>query len=299
MCLAVSLLGGVVVFGIYSAALLAIGGVGFTLQFGVTNVLNLSFGAILTSCIFVEYAVTGHSTNLWLAMLVGGASGALISLLVGHVLVGAFLRRGATGFSIAMVTIALSLVVQFGLEAIQGPFILAFPANYGSGVKILGVVLSGEQLVTVAVAVVVMVGVHLLLRLTKLGLAMRATAADTSLTRNCGVSPARTRAIAWLLSGALCGLCGVLLGIGEGSFSSSTGSDFFITLAAAAVLGGIGKPYGAMVGSLVVGIVSQAAAAVISPSYKTIAAWVILIAVLVVRPQGIFAEFASERELVA
>ena len=160
-------------------------------------------------------------------------------------------------------------------------------------------VLSSGQLTTIIVAVVAMAAVHLLLRMTKLGLAMRATAADVSLTRSCGVSPARTRAVAWLVSGALCGLCGVLLGIGEGSFSSTTGSDFFITLAAAAVLGGIGKPYGAMLGALVIGIMSQAAAAVISPSYKTIAAWIILIAVLVLRPQGILAEFAAERELVA
>ena len=294
-----TLLLGIVIFGIYSAALLAIGGVGFTLQFGVTNVLNLAFGSILTACIFAEYGLTGHSTNIWIAMAVGAASGAVISLLLGQVVVGAFLRRGATGFGIAMVTIAISLMVQFGLEAIQGPFILAYTASTQSTMNIGGVVLSSGQLTTIIVAVVVMVAVHLLLRTTKLGLAMRATAADVSLTRGCGVSPARTRAVAWLLSGALCGICGVLLGIGEGSFSSSTGSDFFITLAAAAVLGGIGKPYGAMIGALLIGIMSQAAAAVISPSYKTIAAWIILIAVLVLRPQGILAEFASERELVA
>lgn len=294
-----TLLLGIVIFGVYSAALLAIGGVGFTLQFGVTNVLNLAFGSILTACIFAEYGLTGHSSNIWIAMAVGAASGAVISLLLGHVVVGAFLRRGATGFGIAMVTIAISLMVQFGLEAIQGPFILAYTASTHSTMNIGGVVLSSGQLTTIIVAVVVMVAVHLLLRTTKLGLAMRATAADVSLTRGCGVSPARTRAVAWLLSGALCGVCGVLLGIGEGSFSSSTGSDFFITLAAAAVLGGIGKPYGAMIGALLIGIMSQAAAAVISPSYKTIAAWIILIAVLVLRPQGILAEFASERELVA
>jgi branched-chain amino acid transport system permease protein/neutral amino acid transport system permease protein len=232
-------------------------------------------------------------------MAVGAASGAVISLLIGHVVVGAFLRRGASGFGIAMVTIAISLMVQFGLEAIQGPYILAYTASTHATMNIGGVVLSSGQLTAIIVAVVVMVAVHLLLRTTKLGLAMRATAADVSLTRSCGVSPARTRAVAWLISGALCGVCGVLLGTGEGSFSSSTGSDFFITLAAAAVLGGIGKPYGAMIGALLIGIMSQAAAAVISPSYKTIAAWIILVAVLVLRPQGILAEFASERELIA
>jgi branched-subunit amino acid ABC-type transport system permease component len=287
------------IFGIYSASLLAIGGVGFTLQFGVTNVLNLAFGSLLTASIFIEYGLTSRSTNLWVAIGVGAASGAVLSFLVGHVVVGAFLRRGASGIGIAMVTIAISLMVQFSLEAIQGPFIFAYTASTPSTVSIGGVVVSSSQLTVIGIAVVAMIAIHMLLRMTRLGLAMRATAADVSLTRGCGVSPARTRAAAWLLSGALCGVCGVLLGIGEGSFSSSTGSDFFITLAAAAVLGGIGKPYGAMLGALLIGIVSQAAAAVISPSYKTIAAWAILIAVLILRPQGILAEFASERELVA
>lgn len=289
----------IILFGIYSAALLAIGGVGFSMQFGVTNVLNLSYGAILTASIFVEYGVTGHSNNIWLAMLVGIASGAVISFVLGHIVIGAFLRRGASGFSIAMVTIALGLMIQFTLEAIQGPEIESFASTTSSGITVDGVNLSGEQIITIVVAVVAMVIIHLLLRLTRLGLMMRATADDVSLTRSCGVSPARTRAIAWVVSGGLCGLCGVLLGLGEGTFSSATGGDVFITLAAAAVLGGVGKPYGAMIGALLIGIVSEASAAIISPSYKTIAAWVILVVVLMLRPQGIFAEFASDRELVA
>ena len=68
----------VLIFGVYSAALLAIGAVGFTLQFGVTNVLNLAYGSILTACIFAEYGLTGHSTNIWVAMAVGAAGGALL-----------------------------------------------------------------------------------------------------------------------------------------------------------------------------------------------------------------------------
>jgi branched-chain amino acid transport system permease protein/neutral amino acid transport system permease protein len=296
----VTILVSIIMFGAYSAALLAIGAVGFTMQFGVTNVLNLAYGGIMTTAIFVEYYVTGHSTNVWLAMLVGGAAGAAMSFIVGFVIVGAFLRRGAGGFSIAMVTIGLGLMIQFTLEAIQGPFIDAFTSsNTTTAIRISGVNLSSEQLAAIGVAVAAMVVIHLVLRMTKLGLSMRATADDASLTRSCGVSPARTRALAWLLSGAMCGICGVFLGIGVGTFSSTTGSDFFITAAAAAVIGGVGKPYGAMIGALIVGVVSQGSAVIISPAYTAISAWVILVAVLIVRPQGIFAEFAAERELVA
>jgi branched-chain amino acid transport system permease protein/neutral amino acid transport system permease protein len=290
----------IILFGVYSAALYAIGAVGFTLQFGVTNVLNLAFGSLITASIFVEYYVTGHSSNLWLAMLVGGAGGALLSFLVGFVIVGAFMRRGAGGFSIAMVTIGLGLMIEYTLEAIQGPFIDSYVSSNNRNVlSIAGVNLDSQQVITIGVAVALMLVIHLLLRRTKLGLAMRATADDVSLTRGCGVSPARTRALAWLVSGAMCGICGVLLGIGIGTFGSTTGSDFFITAAAAAIVGGVGKPYGAMLGALIVGLVSQGSAAIISPAYSSIAAWVLLIAFLLFRPQGIFATYAAQRELVA
>lgn len=290
----------IVLFGLYSASLYAIGGVGFTLQFGVTNVLNLAYGALITSSIFVEYYLTGHSTNLWLAMGVGAGAGAVLSLVVGFVIVGAFVRRGSGGFGIAMVTIALGLVIQYTLEAIQGPVVNSFTSsNQGTLVSISGVNLDTQQVTTIGVAVVLMLVVHLLLRLTKLGLAMRATADDVALTRVSGVSPARTRALAWVVSGALCGICGVLLGIGIGTFDASIGNDFFITAAAAAIAGGVGKPYGAMLGALIVGVITQASSAIISPAFSSISAWVLLIAFLVLRPQGIFATYAAQREIVA
>lgn len=289
----------IVLFGIYTSALLAIGSVGFSMQFGVTNVLNLAYGSILTSCIFVEYWITGHSSNVWLAMLTGAVAGAVISFVIGHLVIGAFLNRGASGFSIAMVTIGIALMIEFTLEAIQGPYIDTFSSNATSALSIAGVSLSSEQIVAIGIAAAAMVVVYLLLRLTKLGLAMRATADDAALSRSCGISPSLTRAAAWMLSGALCGICGVLLGLDEGTFSSTTGDAIFVTIAAAAVVGGIGKPYGAMVGALLVGLVSEGSAALISPSYKSIAAWVLLIAVLMFRPQGIFAEYAARRELVA
>jgi branched-subunit amino acid ABC-type transport system permease component len=286
------------VFGCYTAALLAVGAVGFTLQYGVTNVLNLSYGGIMTSAIFVDYAVGRGNPNIWLAIAVGAGWGALMTWVIGHYLISAFVRRGTSLFGMAMVTIALGLVIEFGLESIQGPLILSYQVQHASLVHLGSVIVSVEQLVIIGAAVVIMLAVHALLRYTRLGLAMRATAADPSLTRACGVATGRVRGMAWLVSGALCGITGVFLGITQGSFSSSTGGDFFITLVAAAIVGGIGKPYGAMVGALIVGLVSEGAAAVISPDYKYVVAFVILVVVLMVRPQGIFAEYASSRELV-
>jgi branched-subunit amino acid ABC-type transport system permease component len=133
-----------------------------------------------------------------------------------------------------------------------------------------------------------MLGLHLLLTRTTLGKAMRATSSNRTLARSCGISTARVTDIAWLISGALCGAAGVALAITTVSFDFTLGSLFLIPMIAAAVLGGIGQPYGAMLGGLIVGVSSEVFAAEGNPNYKDIIAFAILIAVLLIRPRGLF-----------
>ena len=92
---------------------------------------------------------------------------------------------------------------------------------------------------------------------------------------------------AWLMSGFLCGLGGVALGIELGAFEPTTAADFLVIIIAAAVLGGIGRPLGAMLGALIVSVASEAIATAISPVYKSTVGLGLLVLVLLVRPQGI------------
>jgi branched-chain amino acid transport system permease protein/neutral amino acid transport system permease protein len=156
-----------------------------------------------------------------------------------------------------------------------------------------------NELLIMGMAVVAMAGIHLVLRYTRIGKAMRATAGDPALARSCGIPTGRVIDLAWLASGALCGLAGVSLAITLATFTAGTGSAFLVPIIAAAVLGGIGQPYGAMLGALTVGIVSEVSAVYISPQYKSVAAFTILILVLVIRPHGIFAELSASRGLAA
>jgi branched-chain amino acid transport system permease protein/neutral amino acid transport system permease protein len=103
----------------------------------------------------------------------------------------------------------------------------------------------------------------------------------------------------WLLSGLLCGLAGVALVTELGSFDFTTGSVFLIPVIAAAVLGGVGQPYGAMLGALVIGLATELYATYVDPTYKDVVAFLVLIVVLLIRPQGIFAEVASQKEVAA
>jgi len=286
-------------FGIVTASILAVAGVGFTLQFGVTNILNLAYGDIMTAAAFVAYLVTSAGLSVWLALVTGAAFGSVFSVLLNRCIYTPFVRRGTRLFGMIIVTIAVSLMVQNGLLAIFGASFFSLKMPHPSSVHIAGMVFTTVQLAIIAIAVVAMLLIHLLLRYTKLGKAMRATAADPDLARNCGIATDRVIDLAWAISGALCGLAGVILVMNVTAFTETTGAQFLIPIVAVAVLGGIGQPYGAMLGALVIGITSEVAAAIFNPEYKDVVAFVILVIVLLARPQGILSEVAARKEVAA
>jgi branched-chain amino acid transport system permease protein/neutral amino acid transport system permease protein len=119
---------------------------------------------------------------------------------------------------------------------------------------------------------------------------MRATAANPGLARNCGIPTRRVIDVAWLITGALCGVAGTVAGMNSDSFSVANGSEFLIPIIAAAVLGGAGHPYGAMIGAVIIGLMTEISAAVISPQYKQVAAFAALVLVMMLRPQGLLAK---------
>lgn len=286
-------------FGIVTASILAVAGVGFTLQFGVTNILNLAYGDIMTAAAFVAYLVTSAGLSVWLALVAGAVFGSVFSVLLNRCIYTPFVRRGTRLFGMIIVTIAVSLIVQNGLLAIFGANFFSLKMPRPTSVHIAGMAFTTVQLAIIAIAAVAMLLIHLLLRYTKLGKAMRATAADPDLARNCGIATDRVIDLAWAISGGLCGLAGVILVMNVTAFTDTTGAQFLIPIVAVAVLGGIGQPYGAMLGALVIGITTEVAAAIFSPEYKDVVAFVILVIVLLARPQGILSEVATRKEVAA
>ena len=286
-------------FGIVTASILAVAGVGFTLQFGVTNILNLAYGDIKTAAAFVAYLVTSAGLSVWMALVAGAAFGSVFSVLLNRCIYTPFIRRGTRLFGMIIVTIAVSLIVQNSLLAIFGANFFSLQLPRAASVHIAGMVFTTLQLAIIGIAAAAMLVIHVLLRYTKLGKAMRATAADPDLARNCGIATDRVIDIAWAISGALCGLAGVILVENVTAFTDTTGAQFLIPIVAVAVLGGIGQPYGAMLGALVIGIASEVAAAIFNPEYKDVVAFVILVIVLLARPQGILSEVATRKEVAA
>jgi branched-subunit amino acid ABC-type transport system permease component len=286
-------------FGLVTASILAVAAVGFTLQFGVTNILNLAYGDIMTASAFVGYEATTHGANIWIAVAACALFGAVASMLLNRLLYTPFVRHGTKLFGMIIVTIAVSLIIQNGLQAIWGSSFFSLKFSPGASHHVSSMVFTNSQLGLMGIAVVAMAVIYAMLRFTKLGKAMRATAADPVLARSCGIATDRVIDVAWLTSGALCGIAGIALAMNVTSFTSTTGGTFLIAIVAAAVLGGVGHPYGAMVGALTIGLSSEVAAGLFAPSYKQVVAFAVLVLVLLVRPQGIFSEVATQKEVAA
>jgi len=286
-------------FGLVTASILALAAVGFTLQYAVTNVLNLAYGDLMTASAYVGYFVNHHGGSIAESLLAGAAFGAVSAYLLNRLLCTPFLRRGTSFGGLVIVTLSVGIIVQNILLAVGGATFFTYKFNVGSTVHPLGFVLNTSQLMIMGLGLGAMIVVQLLLTQTRLGKAMRATAADPELARNCGIATDRVIDLAWAISGALCGLAGVILVMNVTAFTDTTGSAFLIPIVAVAVLGGIGQPYGAMLGALVIGLASELAAAIISPDYKDVVAFVILVIVLLARPQGILSEIATRKEVAA
>lgn len=274
-------------FGLVTASILAIAAVGFTMQFGITNILNLAYGDLMTAAAFVAYVMNQFGINIWIGIVGGGIFGAVASVALNRWVYGPFLRRGTSPFGMVIVSLAMGLMIQNLLLGIGGPTAFAYQMDPGPNLRAGALVLTASQVGIMAISIAAMVAIFLLLTRTRLGKAMRASAANAPLARSCGIRTDRVTDIVWAVSGALCGVAGVVLVMNTASFTAVTGSTFLVVIIAVAVLGGVGQPSGAMLGALVVGLATEIGAIVVAPSYKDVIAFAILVMVLLVRPQGI------------
>jgi len=276
-----------IAFGLISASVLAIASVGFTLQFAVTNVLNLAYSAVMVASAFVAYAVNRQGVTIWVAALAAAVAGAILSLFFNRAVYTPFQRRKASPIAIVIVALGMTLIIEYGTQAIAGPTNVSYSMSQGSTLAIGSFRLTMAQLAIICLSIVLMLGVHVLIRFTRLGKAMRATAANRDLARNSGIRTDRIVSATWLVSGALCGLAGAVFGMDAGTFGATSTDLFLVLILAAVFLGGPGEPYGAMIGAVVIGLGTEVSAAFIVSDYKDVVAFVVLLAMLAVRPNGL------------
>ena len=278
-------------FGLVTASVLTIAAVGLSLQFGITNYINFAYGDFMALGAYFTYVLNAEwlHLNIWVALVGGSLLMGVFAVVVNRLILGPFARRFTKTFYVLIVTFGLSLILLNMTSAIWGANIRSYNMKIEQVLHIGPFLLTKNQLIIMGIAIALMAGVHLMLKMTRLGKSMRAMSDNTTLAMTSGIDTKRITTITWFLSGSFAGLAGTVLGISEGNLTPAAGELFLFVIFAAVIVGGVGSIYGAMAGALLIGLSTEVSAAFMNPAYKLDVAFVILILTLLFRPSGLFA----------
>ncbi|WP_267641465.1 branched-chain amino acid ABC transporter permease [Haloarchaeobius amylolyticus] len=289
------------IFGLVTGSYIAIAAIGFTLIYGIVDMINFAYGEYITVGAFIGLlTASALPLPLPVAVLVAMAGGGIASLLLAKVF---FTPINHTGpIPMLLTSIGLGLILRNAIRLFAGRSARYYDTETATwrfqGVPDLAVgpvdllgsfFVTSQQLVVVGCALAVFLVLHAVLTRTDVGIAMRAMSDDEALARVRGVDTQFIRNSVWVLAGVLAGLAGVLLGI-QTNVSVTTGFSQILQILSAAILGGAGSPYGAIAGSYVIGVVLALSTAFLPSGMTGISsavAFVILVVVLLVRPSGI------------
>lgn len=276
-------------FGLVTASVLAMAGVGMSLQFSVTNFVNFAYGDYATLGAYLALVGLRLHAPIWMAAVLSAVGLALFSLFIYRVVFRSFVKRRSRHGTLLIVAVGLSLVVQGTIASIWGSGFQTYQLHGGKPLHVGPFLLTAEQLLIILVAAIALTAVYSLLRYTMLGKAMRAMSDNSDLAEVSGINTQRVTDATWLLSGMLVGIAGVVLAINTASFTPVLGVQFLFLVFAGVILGGIGNVQGAMLGALIVGVSTEVAASYVGSAYSNAAAFLVMILILLIRPSGLFA----------
>lgn len=272
--------------GLLLGLLLALASIGLSLIYGTTGLSNFAHAEQVTLGGMMAYTfgiVLGLNiiVTTIIAVIIGGLSG-----YVQDKLIWAPLRRRGLGLTqLMVVTIGLSLALDYVFQFFFGTSVRPVSTTVQHITGPLD--LTPTAYWSMLISVVVLVAIGLVLSRTRIGRATRAVSDNRALAAASGIDVDRIIRLVWVVSTALAALSGVLYALVNGGIQWSTGVQLLLLMFSAVTLGGIGTAFGALVGSLVIGIVVQMSSLVLSSEVKYATALVILIVILVFRPQGI------------
>ncbi|HEX2358255.1 MAG TPA: branched-chain amino acid ABC transporter permease [Solirubrobacterales bacterium] len=274
--------------GLSLGAIYALGAVGLTLVYGILKLTNFAHGDFLTFGAYMAYLVN----VTWGAPLVVGVfwamlATAVLGLLFERTLWGPMRRKHAGFLQLILMSLGLAFVLRAVFTWFWGTEIRLLDVNTTSTVEFLGLRIGQTELVVLGVGVAVLVATGLMLRYALLGKRMRALSDDLDLAETAGIDTRRVILYTWIFSGALAGLAGVLAAATT-NIRPELGFELLLPIFAAVILGGIGDAFGALAAGMVLGVMTEWSTLVVDARWKTAVGFIVLVLVLIVRPQGIF-----------
>lgn len=275
--------------GLNFGLLLALAAIGLSLIFGTTGLSNfahaemITFGALMMLTFGVDLAFP-----VWLAFLIALLLSAALGWTLDATIWKPLRRRGVALIPLMIVSIGLSLAIRYTYQFFYGGSTRQLPgATLPSDIRIGPIALSWIDVASMITSIVVLLAVAYFLLRTRIGKATRAVSDNAPLAAASGIDVDRVIRIVWVLGGALAGLSGILWAYFRPGVSWDMGFQILLLVFAAVTLGGLGTAFGALVGSIIVGLFVEMSTLWLPSDMKYVGALVVLILVLLFRPQGI------------
>jgi neutral amino acid transport system permease protein len=276
--------------GLSLGAIYALGAVGLTLVYGILKLVNFAHGDFLTFGAYMAYLVNvTWELPLLLGIAFAIATTALLGILLEKVMWGPMRGRGAGMLQLLLMAIGLAFVIRYGIQFIWGTELRQLDVNRTDTVNFLDLRIGRTQLIVIIVGFVTLIATGLMLRVTLLGKRMRALSDDLDLAETSGINTSRVILYTWLFAAGLAGLAGVFAGAIT-QLQPELGFELLLPIFAAVVLGGIGNAFGALSAGVLLGVVIEWSTFVVTPGLKAAVGFLILIIVLIIRPQGILGQ---------
>jgi len=275
--------------GVVSGSYFALGAVGLTLVYGTLKLVNFAHGDMLT---FGAYVAFLFNVTIGLPIVVAALCAIAVTAALGvasdRVMWRPMRAKRAGLLQLLLMAIGLAFVIRNAIQLVAGTAPRRLDVDVTTSIAFLGLRIGRTELIAVVVGLATLAGVVLMLRHTLLGKQMRALSDNFDLAEVTGIDTDRIVVATWVFAAGLAGLAGVLLVASIGSMTINIGFFVLLSLFAAVILGGIGNAYGALVGGMVIGLAQEWSTLVLDARWKVAVGFAILIAVLVVRPSGIF-----------
>ncbi len=308
--------------GIVYGLVIGLAGIGLSMTYSILNFANFAHGDYISSGAFAGWATTWliaglGSANVGTLVMVGasgdvypsqlhtsivgsplaivagiviaGGAAILLSLFIDHVVYKPM--RGQDGIALLIASIGVAFILRYLIVFLWGSesrSVADTPPSFRPTIAGVHFNFGYHELTLVVCAVVLMIGVHFLMQRTKLGKAMRAMSDNEDLARVTGIPTERVIRWTWVIGAGLAGVAGYLLILESGTIAYNRGWILLLLIFAAVILGGIGSIYGAIFGGLIIGLTQKMSIIWISSDFTKVAAFALLILILLVRPTGLF-----------
>ncbi|MCC9205352.1 branched-chain amino acid ABC transporter permease [Arthrobacter sp. zg-Y769] len=275
------------VAGLSFGLLLALSAVGLSLIFGTTGLTNFAHGEMVTLGAILAFAFASLGMPLWVALPLAVVGGAAFGYVQDAGIWKPLRRRGTGLVPMMIVSIGLAVAVRYTVLFFFGGGTQQLPGSQSPILELGPVSIPRNTLVSLIVSLAVILVVALLLLRTRIGKATRAVADNPALAAASGIDVDRVIRLVWVIGGALAAMGGILWAYYRPGVSFNMGQQILLLIFAGVTLGGLGTVFGALVGSVLVGLFVEISTLWLEADLKYVGALVIMILVLLVRPQGL------------